>query len=211
LTNIQLRAEALEDGALEDPAVARKFVHEISSEAQRLSRMANDLLALSRQDGAPQPVREPVDLAALITAVADEMGLRAQKGDVDLVQEVDPDLPPLRADPEGLRTLLVNLLDNALQYTKPGGRVTIRARAGGPGVVLQVTDTGSGIAAEDLPHIFGRYYRADKARQRGNAVAGSGAGLGLAIVKGIAEAHGGGVAAMSTPDEATTITVRLPA
>jgi signal transduction histidine kinase len=211
LTNIQLRAEALEDGALEDPAVARKFVHEISSEAQRLSRMANDLLALSRQDGAPQPVREPVDLAALIAAVADEMGLRAQKGDVDLVQEVDPDLPPLRADPEGLRTLLVNLLDNALQYTKPGGRVTIRARAGGPGVVLQVTDTGSGIAAEDLPHIFGRYYRADKARQRGNAVAGSGAGLGLAIVKGIAEAHGGGVAAMSTPDEATTITVRLPA
>jgi signal transduction histidine kinase len=213
LTNIKLRAEALEDGALEDPAVARKFVQEIGSEADRLSRMANDLLTLSRQDGLPRPVREPVDLSALIPDVVGEMELRAEKGGVALVPEVAPDLPSLSADPAGLRTLLVNLLDNALQYTKSGGRVTISACATGPGsdVLIQVADTGSGIAKEDLPHIFGRFYRADKARGRGTTLTGSGAGLGLAIVRGIVEAHGGTVAAESNPGRGATISVRLPA
>jgi signal transduction histidine kinase len=213
LTNIKLRAEALEDGALEDPAVAQKFVREIGGEADRLSQMADDLLTLSRQDDAPRPVREPVDLSVLIPAVAGEMGLRAEKEGVALVQEIAPGLPVLSADPAGLRTLLVNLLDNALQYTKAGGSITIRARAAGPppGVVIEVADTGSGIAVEDLPHIFGRFYRADKARRRGNAVTGSGAGLGLAIVKVIVEAHGGAISAQSTLGRGTTITVSLPA
>jgi signal transduction histidine kinase len=213
LTNIKLRAEALEDGALDDPVVAQKFIREIGSEADRLSRMANDLLTLSRQDTAPRPVREPVDLSKLIPAVSDEMRLRAEKGNVALVQEIALNLPVLLADPAELRTLLVNLLDNALQYTKPGESITVSARSTGPGpdVVIQVTDTGSGIAAEDLPHIFGRFYRADKARRRGTAVTGSGAGLGLAIVKVIVEAHGGTVSAQSVPGQGTTITVSLPA
>jgi signal transduction histidine kinase len=213
LTNIKLRAEALQDGALEDPAVAQKFVREIGSEADRLSHMADDLLTLSRQDDAPRPVREPVDLSVLIPAVAGEMGLRAEKEGVALVQGIAPGLPMLSADPAELRTLLVNLVDNALQYTKAGGSVTISARAAGPppGVVIEVADTGSGIAAEDLPHIFGRFYRADKARRRGNAVTGSGAGLGLAIVKVIVEAHGGAIVAQSTPGQGTTIRISLPA
>ncbi len=213
LTNIKLRAEALEDGALEDPAVAQKFVREIGSEAERLSRMANDLLTLSRQDGAPPLVREPVDLSALIPAVAGEMALRAERAGVTLVQEVAPDLPLLSANPADMRTLLVNLLDNALQYTPPGGRVTVSAQAAGqgPGVEIRVADTGSGIEAEDVAHIFERFYRADKARRRGTGVTGSGAGLGLAIVKGIVEAHGGTVAAQSAAGRGTTITVRLPA
>jgi signal transduction histidine kinase len=213
LTNIKLRAEALEDGALDDPVVAQKFVREIGSEADRLSRMANDLLTLSRQDTAPRLVREPVDLSVLIPAVSDEMWLRAEKGNVALVQEIAPGLPVLSADPAELRTLLVNLLDNALQYTKPGESITVSARSTNPqpGVVIQVADTGSGIAAGDLPHIFGRFYRADKARRRGSAVTGSGAGLGLAIVKVIVEAHGGTVSAQSVPGQGTTITVNLPA
>ncbi len=213
LTNIKLRAEALEDGALEDPAVAQKFVHEIGSEADRLSRMANDLLTLSRQDGAPRLVREPVNLSMLIPAVAGEMALRAEKEGVVLVQEMAPGLPVLSADPADLRTLLVNLLDNALQYTKPGGNITVSARATGPqpGVAIQVADTGSGIAADDLEHIFGRFYRADRARRRGTGVTGSGAGLGLAIVKGIVEAHGGTVSAQSIQGQGTTIIVWLPA
>jgi signal transduction histidine kinase len=213
LTNIKLRAEALEDGALEDPAVAQKFVQEIGSEADRLSRMANDLLTLSRQDATSRPVREPVNLSTLIPAVAGEMGLRAEKGGVALVQEIAPGLPVLSADPAALRTLLVNLLDNALNYTEPGGSITISVRATGPqpGVVIQVADTGSGITAEDLAHIFDRFYRADKARRRGTGVPSSGTGLGLAIVQGIVEAHGGTVSAQSTQGQGTTIIVRLPA
>ncbi len=213
LTNIKLRAEALEDGALEDPAVARKFVQEIGSEADRLSRMANDLLTLSRQDGAPQPVRELVDLSLLIPAVAGEMGLRAEKAGVALVQEITPGLPVLSADPADLRTLLVNLIDNALQYTEPGGSITISAQPTGPqlGVLIEVADMGPGIAAEDLAHIFDRFYRVDKARRRGTGVTGSGAGLGLAIVKGIVEGYGGIVSAQSTQGQGATVIVRLPA
>jgi signal transduction histidine kinase len=213
LTNIKLRAEALEDGALEDPAVARRFVQEIGSEADRLSRMANDLLTLSRQDSAPQLVREPVNLSTLIPAVAGEMELRAEKGGVALVQEIAPRLPVLSADPADLRALLLNLIDNALQYTEPGGCITIRAQPTGSqsGVLIEVADTGSGIAAEDLAHIFGRFYRADKARRRGTGMTGSGAGLGLAIVKGIVEGYGGTVSARSTQGQGTTISVRLPA
>ncbi|MEJ2210676.1 MAG: ATP-binding protein [Anaerolineae bacterium] len=212
LTNIKLRAEALEDGALEDPAVAQKFVREIGSEAERLSRLANDLLTLSRQDETPAPLREPVDLSRLVADVAGEMSLRAEKGGVDLVLEVAPHLPLLSADPAGLRAVLVNLLDNALQYTPAGGSVTISARPVDlpAGVEIEVADTGAGIAAEDLAHIFGRFYRADKARRRGSGQAGSGAGLGLAIVKGIVEAHGGTITARSTPGQGTTIVVTLP-
>jgi signal transduction histidine kinase len=213
LTNIKLRAEALEDGALDDPPVARKFVQEIGSEADRLSRMADDLLTLSRQDSAPRLVRERVDLSTLMPAVTGEMALRAEKGDVALVLEVAPGLPVLSADPADLRTLLLNLLDNALQYTEPGGRITVRAQpASSPSsVLIEVEDTGSGIAAEDLAHIFGRFYRADKARRRGTGMTGSGAGLGLAIVKGIAEGYGGTVSAESALGQGTTICVRLPA
>ena len=213
LTNIKLRAEALEDGALDDPAVALRFAREIGSEADRLSRMANDLLTLSRRD-APRPIlREPVDLSRLIPAILGEMALRAEKGDVALIQEIEPGLPVIPADPADLRTLLVNLVDNALQYTPRGGRVTIRAQASRPqaGVLVQVADTGSGIAADDLAHIFERFYRADKARRRSRGVAGSGAGLGLAIVKGIVEDNGGTISAQSTQGQGTEITVWLPA
>lgn len=212
LTSIKLRAEALGNGALQDPTVARKFVQEIEGEADRLGRMAGDLLTLSRQDAAPPLVRAPVDLAALISTVTAEMALRAERSSVTLVRDVAPDLPMLSADPTGLRTVLVNLLDNALQYTQAGGTITVTACASAerPGIMLQVTDTGVGIPAKDLPHIFERFYRADKARSRRNAVAGSGAGLGLSIVSGIVEDHGGTISAASTPEQGTTITMTLP-
>jgi signal transduction histidine kinase len=209
LTNIKLRAEALSNGALEDATVAGRFVGEIESEADRLGRMANDLLTLSRQDAAPQPFRELVDPAVIVSEVVRQMALRAEKNGVALAQDLAPDLPMLYADPVGLRAALVNLVDNALQYTPGGGNVTVQGRADGQQVILQVADTGVGIPAEDLPHIFERFYRVDKARSRRSAVAGSGAGLGLAIVRGIVEEHDGTVSAESTIGQGT-ITVTLP-
>jgi len=212
LTNIKLRAEALRNGALEDPTTTRRFVTGIESEADRLGRMAADLLALSRQDNMPSHHCEPVSLAALVPGVIDEMMLRAQKGNITFVQNVASGLPLLSADPAGLRTILVNLLDNALQYTVSGGAVTVTAQpaADQRSIVIQVTDTGGGIPTEDLPHIFERFYRADKARSRRMAVAGSGAGLGLAIVRGIVQEHNGTISAQSVPGQGTTITIVLP-
>jgi signal transduction histidine kinase len=220
LTNVKLRAEALNNGALDDPVMARKFAHEIESEANRLARMANDLLSLTRQDAIASQTREKMNLGHLISEVTGEMSLRASKGGVTLVQEIAPDLPLVNADPAGMQTVLLNLLDNALQYTPPGGTITARACGdeGRKHVIMQVSDTGAGITAEDLPHIFERFYRADKSRSRriaqqrnGSALAGSGAGLGLAIVHGIVEEHDGAISAESELGHGTTLTVTLPA
>jgi two-component system, OmpR family, sensor kinase len=220
LTNIKLRAEALGNGALDDPTVARKFVADIESEANRLSRMAGDMLALTRQDASAPAPHAPVDLTALAADVREEMRLRAEKGQVTLAQQMDPQLPLVCADAAGMQTVLLNLVDNALQYTPPGGCVTISGRAvdDGQTVALEVRDTGAGIPPEDLPHIFERFYRADKARSRhmaqngnnGSALAGSGAGLGLAIVQSIVSQHKGTISAESTPGQGTTMRVILP-
>lgn len=220
LTNVKLRAEALNNGALDDPVVARKFAREIESETNRLARMASDLLTLTRQDAIASQAREKLNLANLIAEVTSEMSLRAAKAGVTLNQEIAPDLPLVSADPAGMQTVLLNLLDNALQYTPPGGAITVRACGDEErqNVILQVSDSGAGIAPEDLPHIFERFYRADKSRSRrmaqqrnGSALAGSGAGLGLAIVRGIIEDHCGTVGAESELERGTTLTVTLPA
>jgi signal transduction histidine kinase len=219
LTNIKLRAEALGAGALDDPTVAQRFVGEIESEANRLSRMAGDLLTLSRQDSSAPAFRERMELGDLAGQVVEEMALRAERGGVTLSAEIEPDLPTIVADPVGLHTVLVNLVDNALQYTPSGGRVTVCAgRDGLESLFLKVSDTGAGIPPDDLPHVFDRFYRIDKARSRRLAQragsdphhTGSGAGLGLAIVRGIVEEHGGTVSAESTIGEGTTMTVVLP-
>ncbi len=210
ITNIKLRAEALGTGALTDQPLAERFANEIESEADRLGRLASDLLTLSRQDAAPLTVRQAVDVAAVAASCAEEMRMRAERARVSLNLNIAPALPTLHADPAELRSALVNLLDNALQHTPAGGTVTLWVKAEGSDICMEVADTGVGIPAEDLPHIFERFYRADKARSRQSAAVGSGAGLGLAIVKGIVEGHGGTVAAESTLGQGTMIRVLLP-
>jgi signal transduction histidine kinase len=125
-----------------------------------------------------------------------------------LTLEVDaaPDLPVLHADPMRIEQVLGNLLENAVKYTEPSGRISVRARAAEDCMELRVEDSGIGILPADLPHIFERFYRADKARSREQG----GTGLGLSIVKHIAQSHGGTVAAESTFGKGTAITLRLP-
>jgi signal transduction histidine kinase len=223
VTNIKLRAEQLGQGALGDPAVARRWVGEIESEANRLSRMAGDLLAMSRQDAGAPAFRELVDVNAVVEYVVEEMSLRAELEHVDLRADLAPVLPEVEADPIGLQTVLLNLVDNALQYTSEGGRISVRTELASPqdgqprSLILTVSDTGRGIPPEDLPHIFERFYRVDKSHSRrmaratgDGAITGSGAGLGLAIVRGIVEEHGGTVTASSTLGVGTTMMIALP-
>ena len=113
-------------------------------------------------------------------------------------------MPLVEADPDRLQQVLLILLDNAIKHTPAGGRVDVRVSQHGPSALIQVEDTGAGIAAEDLPRIFDRFYRADKARSDG------GTGLGLAIAKMLVEAHGGHLALTSKPDVGTQVTVSLP-
>lgn len=173
--------------------------------AQRMRRLIESLLQLARLDAGQEPMRrEPFDLSqaagecvALIRPLAAERSI-----------EVECDLPPVTCigDAERIGQVVTNLLTNAIQYNHPRGRVLLRARAEHGLAVLSVSDTGPGIAAEDLPHVFERFYRADKSR----STAAGRTGLGLAISKAIVEAHGGALEVSSSPGAGTTFTLRLP-
>lgn len=206
LSSVKALAEALENGALDDPATARDFVRRIHGEADRMSALVDDLLELSRlESGQATPVMETVDLAALARGEIEAFQLRAEAAGAALEARL-PESPALvRGERDKLRQVLVNLLDNALKFTPSGGAVTVVVRAAAGGVEVAVQDTGAGIPAEHLPHVFERFYKADRARRDG------GTGLGLAIVRHIVEAHGGTARVASREGEGTTVSVMLRA
>ncbi len=205
LATIEGYLEAAEDGVAvpdeDNLAVLR-------TQTGRLRRLSDDIAAVSRAeehqlDVHPRPTA-PADLVD--AAVAAARPRYADQG-VDLVGHVDPDVPAVLADPDRVGQALANLLDNALGHTPPGGRVTITAEADLAAVEFTVADTGEGIAAEHLPHLFERFYRADPARDRAHG----GSGIGLAIVRAVATAHGGRVSANSPgPGQGATFVVSLP-
>ncbi len=207
LTAIQGNLELLERHADMPPAERQEAVSEASRETRRLARLVADLLALARAD-AGLPIRnDRVELdRILLEALA--AGRHLAKGQNIEIAEMEPVI--VRGDADRLKQLALILIDNAIKYTAPGGRITLRmrrSRGHGDKVELVVQDTGIGIAPQDLPHLFERFYRADPARSRDPG----GTGLGLPIAKWIAEQHGGDIYVESRPAEGTTVTARLPA
>lgn len=205
LAGIKAASETLAEGAMSDPAAAGEFVAHIQREADRLSQLVDELLELSRIESGEAPLSlEETDAAALLTGCAGRM--QAMAGRAGVALEIDvPEPLALRVDRERIGQALANLVHNAIRFTPAGGRVTLRARQEDGAALLEVSDTGVGIGAEDLPRIFERFYKAERAR------ASPGTGLGLAIVKHIAQAHGGSVAVRSRPGQGSTFTLRLPA
>jgi two-component system, OmpR family, phosphate regulon sensor histidine kinase PhoR len=184
------------------PELERRFLGTIASNARRMQRLVDDLLDLSRiESGRWQPNTETVDVAASAREAWAGLGDRAAARGVEFVVEVPANAGAMDADPDAVRQVLTNLFDNSLRYTPVGGRITLRSRADGAGILLSVTDTGPGIASEHLPRIFERFYRADSSRSREEG----GTGLGLAIVKHLVEAHGGRVWAESERGRGTTV------
>jgi two-component system, OmpR family, phosphate regulon sensor histidine kinase PhoR len=187
------------------PELERRFLATILGNARRMQGLVDDLLDLSRiESGRWTPSVEAVDVAGAIRDTWAALGDRGQA--VTLAVEVAPDAPTVDADPEAVRQILTNLLENSLHHTPEGGRITGWTRAEEGGVTVGVTDTGHGIAGEHLPRIFERFYRADAARSRDEG----GTGLGLAIVKHLVEAHGGRVGAESTRGRGTTVSCWFP-
>ena len=187
----------------------RTYLGIVQREAERLSLLVDDLLAVARAERAElQLVLAPVDAAAVIHEVYQTMApLARRERQVMLVEEVQPDLPPLLADRQRLSQVLLNLVRNAITYTPAGGIVSIALRrADGDWLLLTVADTGSGIAPADLQRIFERFYRADASRARSSG----GFGLGLAIVRDLVEAMGGTITAESIVGEGSCFHVRLP-
>lgn len=175
-------------------------------QVERLSTLTRSLLTLAQFAGDRPPVTLlPLALEPLVQELVKELTVLAEDRKVRLTLDAHP-VPLVLGDGGRLTQLLINLLDNALAHTPPGGEVTLRLRPENGLVVVDVGDTGPGIAPEHLPHLFDRFYRGDPARDRESG----GAGLGLAIVKEIAEAHGGTVRAASTPGKGSIFTVTLP-
>ncbi len=203
---LQLLAEAVVDAA-EDPVAVRRFGGRVRKEAERLGRLVQEIVDLSRLQGAdplPDPVRVPVD--AVVREAVDRARTVATARGTSLVRSGDRGLEVLGSEPQ-LVTAVGNLLDNAVSYSPDGTRVVVGVRRDGDTVEVSVTDQGIGLAEDDLERVFERFYRVDPARSR---VTG-GTGLGLAIVKHVATNHGGEVAVWSVEGSGSTFTLRLPA
>nr|WP_179894417.1 HAMP domain-containing sensor histidine kinase [Streptomyces sp. or20] len=207
LSNIRGWLEAAQDG-LADPDPA--FVSSLLEEAVLLQHIIDDLQDLAAADaGVLRLHPESVEIRELLSQVAAAHQARAENAGVTLAVTATAPGRALRADPVRLRQAVGNLVSNAVRHTPEGGRVTLRAYAHEEGdgtVLVEVADTGSGIPPEDLPHVFDRFWRAEKSRSRRTG----GSGLGLAIVRKLVEAHGGTVDATSVEGEGSTFVLRLP-
>jgi two-component system phosphate regulon sensor histidine kinase PhoR len=210
LTAIRGYVETLLHNPPADPKDSNQFLTIIQRHAARLSRLTEDLLTLSDlESGSLQMAHKPIEAAQLVQRVLEVFWDQSAKKNVKLSQLMAPDLPPIMGDPDRLQQLFINLIDNAMKYTPPGGSVSITAspsRDGQAKLELAIADTGVGIPEKDLPRLTERFYRVDKARSRELG----GTGLGLAIVKHILQAHGGELKIESVVQKGTTVRVWLP-
>ena len=207
LTVVRGYAETLRN---DDPpaAVRLGFLNTMLANTARMQQLIDDLLDLSRiESRAWRPEPGVAAIEPLAREVWTALSARAGAAAIAFSTAIAPDAAEVRADPEGLRQIFTNVLDNAARYTPAGGRVTVRSAREGTEVRIEISDTGPGIPGEHLPRIFERFYRVDPARSRELG----GTGLGLAIVKHLVEAHGGRVEALSTLGSGTTIRITLPA
>ncbi|WP_035908407.1 ATP-binding protein [Frankia sp. CeD] len=202
---LHVLAEAVA-AACEDPVAVRRFASRMTHESTRLARLVQEIIDLSRLQGAdPLPNLRPMRASAVLTEAVDRTRLAAQAQAISVAVIGDGDLP-VCGDEGQLVTAVANLLDNAISYSPRGTRVVLGVRRSGETVEISVADEGIGIAEKDLERVFERFYRADPARSR----ATGGTGLGLAIVKHIATNHGGVVSVWSAEGAGSTFTLRLP-
>jgi len=204
LASLKALTETLQDGALHDPQAAPRFLERISAEVDALIQMAQELLDLSKIESGQVSLNfAPVSPKRLLTSAMERMKLQAERAGLKISISCG-DLQEIRADNARLEQVLVNLIHNAVKFTKSGGAILLEARSLPRSVQFTARDTGAGIPAENLPRIFERFYRADSSR------AGAGAGLGLAICKHIVEAHGGKIWAESEEGKGSAFYFEIP-
>lgn len=198
--------ETLEDGALEDPEVARDFLSRMHVEVDGLAQLIEELLELSRiESGQVSPRLKSADLGSVVVSAAERLRPQAERLGVSLTVHAPDDLPLVRIDPERIQQVVINLVHNAVKFTPPGGHIAVSVEHQGEEITASVTDNGVGIAPAALPRLFERFYKADKAR------AGGGTGLGLAIAKHLVQAHGGRIWAESPGEgRGSTFTFAIP-
>jgi two-component system phosphate regulon sensor histidine kinase PhoR len=206
LSAIKSVIETLRDGALDDPGAARDFLDRADAEVDRLVQIVEELLELSRIESGEAPlVRQPVDVEQIVRNAVERLRPQAERGGLRLEYEALPGLPEVRGDAVRLERVVANLIHNAVKFTPEGGSINVRVAPADGGVRVSVEDTGLGILREDLPRVFERFYKVDRAR------GGSGTGLGLAVAKHTVEVHGGLITVTSEPGKGSVFSFVLPA
>lgn len=208
LASLRALVETLRDGALDDPPAAQRFLDRIETEVDALAQMVQELLELSRIESGKVPLKlRPTPVSDIVLRPVERLLPQAERAGVELVIDLAGGLPPTLADAERVQQVITNLVHNAIKFTPAGGSITVRAEQGErtpDAVIISVIDTGEGIPAEDLPRIFERFYKVDRARSAG------GTGLGLAIAKHTVQAHGGEIWAESTEGKGSAFSFTLP-
>ena len=205
LASLKALVETLQEGALEDPPAARRFLGRMDNEIDTLTQLVQELLELSRIESGKVPLQiKPVSPRLLLSPAVDRMRLQAERAGLSLRLECADGLPLVAADASRMEQVLVNLLHNAIKFTHPGGTISVSAYPKDGEVVFSVKDTGVGISSEDLPRIFERFYKADRARS------GGGTGLGLSIARHMVEAHRGHIWAESEMGKGSCFYFSLP-
>ncbi len=206
LAGLKALVDTLRRGAIKDPPAAKRFLKRMDSEVDILIQMVEELLELARIESGRVPLQlAPTSLADVLLPPVDRLRSQAEDAGLSLTLLLPPDVPLALADVGRIHKVVTNLVHNAIKFTPPGGSVTIGASQASREVIVSVADTGVGIPAEDVPRIFERFYKADRARS------GGGTGLGLAIAKHIVQGHGGRIWAESTEGKGSTFFFSLPA
>jgi two-component system, OmpR family, phosphate regulon sensor histidine kinase PhoR len=205
LAGIKVMVETLKSDAIDDKATAQDFLSRIDKEVDRMTQMVAELTELSRiETGKADLNMSPVNMNILAKEVITQLNTLAEREQVKITANLKENLPLVTADRERIRQTLVNLIHNAIKFNHPGGKVIISTNADTESVMVSVTDTGTGIAKEEIPHVFERFYKSDKARSKG------GSGLGLAIAKHTVQVHGGNIQVQSEEGKGSTFTFNLP-
>jgi signal transduction histidine kinase len=207
LASMRAILEALSDGVVDEPDMVKRYLNTAQRDVMSLSALMDDLFQMSQLDAGGFPLnRAPASLGDLLSDTLESFSELAYRESIKLEGNVAADVDPVVMDTQAIGRVLNNLISNALRHTSAGGEIDVHARRIAGGVEVTVHDTGEGIPAQDVPHIFERFYRGEKSRNRGTG----GAGLGLAIAQGIVRAHGGAIRVESHVGKGTQFTFTIP-
>jgi len=205
LAAIKAIVETLENGAIDDRPAAMDFLAKVDAEVDGMTQMVNELIELSRvETGKADLNLQPADVNRIVEEVIARLSPQAERAGIALSVDLADSLPLVPADRDRIHQVTANIVHNALKFTPSGGKVTLRTECNGDSVFVSVTDTGIGISKQDVPHIFERFFKADRSRST------SGTGLGLAIAKHVVQAHGGKIWVRSEDGKGSTFSFSLP-
>jgi two-component system phosphate regulon sensor histidine kinase PhoR len=205
LAGLKALVETLLGGALKDRTANKRFLKRMDTEVDTLTQIVEELLELSRIESGQVPLQlVPTPISEIVIPPVDRLRPQAERAGLELIIQLPSEIPPVLADVERVQLVLTNIVHNSIKFTLPGGRIEVSVHFRGDDAIFSVQDTGVGIPAEDLPRIFERFYKADRARS------GGGTGLGLAIAKHIVQGHNGRIWAESIEGKGTTVYFTLP-